>query len=107
MTSGTIAPGGSDKPRPEKITTVSIPDLKLAGASPGGLGVVGLEGMGVVEREVDIDMSFVSFFLEPNFQVDMMVMNMIRLVQYNWRGIYAKTSKADFGDASDGYKTDD
>ena len=58
---------------PEKITTVSIPDLKFADELEplalfsipcGGLGVVGLEGMGVVERLEDIDTSFCSFSVE-------------------------------------------
>lgn len=44
---------------PEKMTIVSIPERKFAG-SPGGRGVVGREGMGVLEREMT-PFSFVSF----------------------------------------------
>lgn len=40
---------------------VSIPDLKFAG-SPVGLGVVGREGIGVVERDIEtLPLSFDSF----------------------------------------------
>ena len=43
---------GKDMCVPEKIRIVSIPERKLASASScGGLGVVDLEGMGVMDLE--------------------------------------------------------
>lgn len=52
MASGTVRPGGRERPRPPKITTVSMPDRKVALASVEGLGVVGLDGMGVAARPI-------------------------------------------------------
>lgn len=48
--------------RPEKIRIVNKPLLKAGSPAPGGLGVVGLDGIGVVERDPGAPpFSFASF----------------------------------------------
>lgn len=68
ITSGTCTPGARERPRPENMRMVSIPERRCACGS-GGLGVVGLDGMGVTERDTTpFSLASLPFLDAPSFQ---------------------------------------